>query len=96
MQEMFSQRFIRLEQFVDSYLQFQMIFDKIKQTTQDAIFYLDSLKSEPNMLSMQHLSTNTISTRNLKELLIEIETKLSNNFELPRNPRKGSWFFYRH
>ena len=76
MQEMFSQRFIRLEQFVDSYLQFQMIFDKIQQTTQNAIFYLDSLKSETNMLSMQHLSTNTISTRNLKELLIEIETKL--------------------
>ena len=61
MQEMFSQRFVRLEQFVHTYLQFQMIFDEIKQTTQDAIFYLDSLKSELNMLSMQHLSTNTIS-----------------------------------
>ena len=34
-----------------------MIFDEIKQTTQDAIFYLESLKSELNMLSMQHLST---------------------------------------
>ena len=60
MQEMFSQRFVRLEQFVHTYLQFQMIFDEIKQTTQDAIFYLDSLKSELNMLSMQHLSSNTI------------------------------------
>ena len=38
-----------------------MIFDEIKQTTQDAIFYLDSLKSELNMLSMLYLSTNTIS-----------------------------------
>ena len=73
-----------------------MIFDKIQQTTPDAIFYLDSFKSERNMLAMQHLSTNTISTRNLKELLIEIETTLPNNFELPRNPRKGIWFFYRH
>ena len=63
MQEMFSQRFVRLEQFVHTYLQFQMIFDEIKQTTQDAIFYLDSLKSELNMLSMQHLSTNTISCK---------------------------------
>ena len=95
MQEMFSQRFVRLEQFVHTYLQFQMIFDEIKQTTQDAIFYLDSLKSELNMLSMQHLSTNTISPRNLKELLIEIEMKLPNNFELPRNPRKDIWFFYK-
>ena len=31
MQEMFSQRFIRLEQFVHTYLQFQMIFDEIKK-----------------------------------------------------------------
>ena len=89
------QRFVRLEQFVDTYLQFLMIFDEIKQTTQDAIFYLDSLKSELIMLSMQHLSTNTISPRNLKELLIEIEMKLPNNSELPRNPRKEIWFFYK-
>ena len=68
MQEMFSQRFLRLEQFVHTYLQFQMIFDEIKQTTQDAIFYLGSLKSELNMLFMQHLSTNTIAPRNLKEM----------------------------
>ena len=47
MQEMFSQRFVRLEQFVHTYLQLQMIFDEIKQTTQDAIFYLDSLRSLP-------------------------------------------------
>ena len=71
------------------------IFDEIKQTTQDAIFYLDSLKSELNMLSMQHLSTNTISPGNLKELLIEIEMKLPNNFELPRNPRKEIWSFFK-
>ena len=80
MQQVFSQRFVRLEQFIHTYLQFQ-ICDEIRLTTQDAIFYLDSLKSELNMLSMQHLSTSTISPRNLKELLIEIETKLPNNFE---------------
>ena len=95
MQQVFSQRFVRLEQFIHTYLQFQTIFDEIRLTTQDAIFYLDSLKSELNMLSMQHLSTSTISPRNLKELLIKIETKLPNNFELPRNPRKEIWFFYK-
>ena len=42
-----------------------MIFDEIKQTTQDAIFYLDSVKSELNKLSMQHLLTKAISPRNL-------------------------------
>ena len=95
LQQVFSAKFVRLEQFVHTYLQFQMILDEIKQTTQDAVFYLESLKSELNMLSMQHLSTNTISPKDLKELLIEVESKLPNNFELPRNPRKNIWYFYK-
>ena len=93
LQQVFSAKFVRLEQFVHTYLQFQMILDEIKQTTQDAVFYLESLKSELNMLSMQHLSTNTISPKDLKELLIEVESKLPNNFDLPRNPRKDIWYF---
>ena len=95
LQQVFSVKFVRLEQFVHTYLQFQMILDEIKQTTQDAVFYLESLKSELNMLSMQHLSTNTISPKDLKELLIEVESKLPNNYELPRNPRKDIWYFYK-
>ena len=95
LQQVFSAKFVRLEQFVHTYLQFQMILNEIKQTTQDAVFYLESLKSELNMLSMQHLSTNTISPKDLKELLIEVESKLPNNFELPRNPRKDIWYFYK-
>ena len=95
LQQVFSAKFVRLEQFVHTYLQLQIILDKIKQTTQDAVFYLENLKSELNMLSMQHLSTNTISPKDLKELLIEVESKLPNNFELPRNPRKDIWNFYK-
>ena len=87
LQQSFEQKFIRLEQFIHTYLQFQMILDEIRITTQDAVFYLQSLKTELNMLSMHHLSTNTISPSNLKKLLIEIESKLPNNVELPRNPR---------
>ena len=51
----FSAQFLRPEQFVHTYLQFQMILDEINQTTQDAMIYIDSLKSELDMLSMQHL-----------------------------------------
>ena len=58
-------------------------------------YYLENLKSELYMLSMHHLSTNTISLKDLKELLIEVESKLPNNFELPRNPRKDIWYFYK-
>ena len=51
---------------------------------------------QPNhLLSMHHLSTNTISQKDLKELLTEVESKFPNNFELPRSPRKDIWCFYK-
>lgn len=95
LQETFERKFVRLEQFIHTYLQFQLILDEIRLTTQDGITYLENLKSELNMLSMHHLSTSTISPQNLKMLLIEVESKLPNNFELPRNPRKDIWYFYK-
>ena len=70
-----------------------MILDEIRLATQDGLMYLENLKSELNVLSMHHLSTNTISPKNLKELLLEIESKLPNKFELPRNPRNDIWYF---
>ena len=47
------------------------------------------------MLSLQHLSTDTIAPKDLKLLLLEIESKLENNFELPRNPHLEIWYFYK-
>ena len=95
LQETFYKKFIRLEQFVHTYLQMKMILDGIRLTTQDAVFYLENLKSELNMLSLQHLAINTISPKDLRELLIEVESKLPNNFELPRKPRDDIWFYYK-
>ena len=63
LRQSFEQKFNRLEQFIHTYLQFQMIPDEIRITTQDAVFYLHSLKTELNVLSMHHLSTNTISPK---------------------------------
>ena len=48
LQQSFEQKFIRLEQFIHTYLQFQMILDEIRIPTQDAVFYLQSLKTELN------------------------------------------------
>ena len=95
LEQTFEQKFVRLEQFVHTYLQFKMILDEIRLTTQDAIFYLESLKSELNMLSMHYLSTSTSSPKNLKELLTEVESKLPNNFELQRNLWEDIWYFYK-
>ena len=47
------------------------------------------------MLSLQHLSTNTISPSNLREMLIDVESRLLSNFELTSNPRIDIWYFYK-
>lgn len=88
-------KFTRLEQFIHTYLQFRMIFDEIKLTVQNAIFYLENLKSELNMLSLNHLSVDTISPYNLKTLLMDIQSMLPNNYELSRNPADDIWYFYK-
>ena len=89
----FQKQFVRLEQFIHTYLQFTMIIDEIKLTIQNAVNYLNNLKTELNMLSIFNLSTKTISPKNLRSLLLEINTKLQNNFELPRNPVNDIWYF---
>ena len=89
LEQEFQKQFERLEQFVHTYLQFNMIIDEIKLATQNAVYYLNNLKNELNMLSMFHISTSTISPKNLRSLLIDINTKLPNNFELPANPRNN-------
>ena len=43
LEQIFEQTFVRLEQFIHTYLQFKMILDEIRLTTQDAVFYLESL-----------------------------------------------------
>ena len=95
LEQTLEQKFVRLEQFIHTYLQFKMILDEIRLKNQDAVFYLENLKSELNMLSMHHLSTNTTSPKDLKELLTKVESKRPNNFELPRSPHKDIWYFYK-
>ena len=66
----FETKLVRLEQFIHTYLQFQMILNEIRLATQDGLMYLENLKSELNMLSMHHLSTNTISPKKLERIAI--------------------------
>ena len=64
-------------------------------TFQNAIFYIVNLKTELNVLALNHLSTSTISPGDLKTLLVEIQSKLAVNNELPKNPNTDIWYFYK-
>ena len=93
LQENLERKLTRLGQFIHTYLQFQMIFDEIKMTIQNSIFYIGNLKTELNMLALNHLSTSTISPGDLKSLLVEIQSKLAMHYELPKNPNIDIWYF---
>ena len=58
-------------------------------------FKIGNLKSELNMLALDHLSTSTISPGELKEFLTEIQSKLPMNYELSKNPKLDIWYFYK-
>ena len=95
LQENIERNLTRLGQFIHTYLQFQMFFDEIKMTIQNAIFYIGTLKTDINMLALNYLSTSTISPGDLKALLIEIQSKLAMNYELPKDPNIDIWYFYK-
>ena len=90
----FYTRFSRLEQFVNTYFQFKLILEEIGQSTQNAIVYLENLRTELNMLSLNHLSPSTISPKNLRELLLDIRNKLPASIKLPADPVNNIWYFY--
>lgn len=87
-------RFARLEQFISTYFQFKLILDEIRQSSQNAILYLENLRVELNMLSLNHLSPSTISPRSLRKLLLEIRNKLPSSMKLPADPVTDIWYFY--
>ena len=50
----FEEKFVRLEQFVHTYLQFQMITEEIRLSTQDATFYLEKKVREKSRECHNH------------------------------------------
>ena len=86
--------FLRLGQFVNTYCQFKFILEEIGQSTQNAFVYLENLRTELNMLSLNHLSPSTITPKNLGELLLDIRNKLPSSIKLHADPVNNIWYFY--
>ena len=94
LKEAFQEKFARLEQFVNTNFQLKLILEEIRQTTQNAVLYLENLRAELNMLSLNHLSPSTITPNNLRGLLLEISDKLPTSMRLAADPILDIWYFY--
>ena len=90
----FEKRIAQLEQFIHVFLQLQMVIDEFKMSAQNAIIYLENLKSELNMLALNHLSTDIIQPEEFQSVLLEIREKLPVNFNLPVDPKSNIWHYY--
>ena len=93
--EAIQERFERVETFVNVYAQMDLIISGIKDAILRANFYLEKLRLELNMLSLNHLSPSLITPENLKQLLLEVKTKLPYSLKLPEDPVNNIWYFYR-
>ena len=68
--------FVILEQFANTYFQFKLTLEEIRQSTQNAFIYIENLRTELDMLSLSHLSPSNISPKNFRTLILDFKDKL--------------------
>jgi hypothetical protein len=85
---------VELEDSLQMYFQIDLITDELKHLMQRAMFNVDHLQSQVNMLSLGQLSPCTINPRQFKKLLLDIKLKLPKTLTLPGDPDKKIWYFY--
>jgi len=90
-QEIFETRY-----FLDLYLRFNLLTDEIKEMLQGALFYMENLKTQINLLSLGTVAPSLIMPRNLRALLLDIKAHLPRQLSLMGDPSKDIWVFYRH
>ena len=77
------------------YLQMDSMVEEIKQSLQKALIYVEHLQLQLNMLSIGKLSPSIISPLKLRDLLVDIQTRISAPLRLPGDPKADLWHFYK-
>ena len=84
--QLLEKQIIEVEYFVQMYLQLESIIEEIRRTMRQAIFYMEHLQLQLNMLSHGHLSPSVISPRDLRKMLTEVRAHLPPFLKLPNDP----------
>ena len=88
-------RIFQLETLLPMYLQLDSMVEEIKQSLQKALIYVEHLQLQLNMLSIGKLSPSIISPLKLRDLLVDIQTRISAPLRLPGDPKADLWHFYK-
>ena len=94
--EAIEKRFVEMENFIKMYLQLDLIIEELKQVTQKALWALQHLKLQLNMLSSERLSSIVIAPAMLRKILLDIESKLPRSLRLPDDPNISLWKYYKY
>lgn len=78
------------------YSQLDIAVEEIKLIIGDVRSSLNHFFSKLNMLALGRLSPAVISPRDLKEVLLDIKSKLPPTVKLPNNPEIDIWVFYKY
>ena len=85
---------VKLEEFVQIYLQLDLIIEQVKRMIINGRMYMEHLSSQLDMLSLGHVSSSIITPINLKKLLLEMQSKLPYHLTLPEDPMENLWEYY--
>ena len=79
---------VQLEEFVQLYLELDLIIEEAKRTVNNAQMYMEHLQLQLNMHSLGHLSPSVITAQSIKRLLLEMKCKLPHHLTLPNDPER--------
>ena len=84
-----------LKVFLNFYIQLQTVVANSREMMMEILAYMEDLKMQVNMLSIGKLSPNTILPSKLLDILNEVKMKLPHSLNLPLNPMKRLWDYYK-
>ena len=84
-----------IRQYLYMYIQLKGVIDSAQEILFETVQYFNTLKSQMDMLASGQVTPSTIQPENLRTLLREIDRKLPSSLQLPVDPEKNLWLFYR-
>lgn len=83
----------QINSFLLIFTQFDMMIAELREGVEKAMFYMDNVRMQLNMLSQGHLAPTVIPPGQLKKILMEIQEQIPNYLALPKSV-DDIWYYY--
>ena len=83
------------EEFMLLYLHTDLIIQEVRETTQRAVSYINTINQQLNAFASGIIPQSVISPQQLQSILISISRQLPSNLILPADPLSDIWFYFK-